>query len=329
MEIRKIFLSVKYFSNKKELTMCEEKNYVFMNGEYVEYQNAKISVRTHAFLYGTSVFEGIRAYWNEEEQQMYAFRAKEHFERIHNSCKIMLMDPQYKVGEMVDIMTNLLRKNAPKTDTYIRPTIYKSAEKVGPCLLDNEDSILMFTTPLGDYVDISKGLSVCVSSWRRVEDNAIPPRAKVGGSYANTALIVTDAKMAGFADAIVLSESGHVTEGSAMNLYLVENGKLVTTKTTDNILVGITRNTIKELAENELGLEVIEREIDRTELYIVDEAFYCGTGAQVSPITKIDNRNIGNGEVGEITKKLQSLYFDVVKGKIPKYKHWCTPVYEK
>jgi branched-chain amino acid aminotransferase len=305
-----------------------QNNYVFMDGEYIPYENAKISVRTHAFLYGTSVFEGIRAYWNEEEKQLYFFRAKEHYERIHNSCKIMLMDPKYSVDELCNITKELLKKNAPTSDTYIRPTIYKSAEKVGPSLLDNKDSILIFTTPLGDYVDISKGLSVCVSSWRRLEDNAIPPRAKISGAYANTALIVTDAKLAGFDDAIVLSECGHVTEGSAMNLYLVENGKLVTTKITDNILVGITRNTIKELAQNEFGIEVIERDIDRTELYIADEAFYCGTGAQVSPITKIDNRKIGTGNVGELTKKLQSLYFDVVKGKVPKYKHWCTPIYD-
>jgi branched-chain amino acid aminotransferase len=303
-------------------------NYVFMDGEYVPYQNAKISVRTHAFLYGTSVFEGIRGYWNAEEKQMYAFRMKEHYERIHNSAKIMIMDPKYSVQEMCDITIKLLKMNAPESDTYIRPTLYKSAEVVGPKLINNPDSFLIFTAPLGQYVDITKGLSVCVSSWRRNDDNAIPPRAKVGGSYANTALIVTDAVRAGFDEAIVLDQAGQVTEGSAMNLYLVENGKLITTKTTDNILVGITRNTIKELAENEFGIEVVEREIDRTELYIADEAFYCGTGAQVSPITSIDHRILGDGNVGSITKKLQNLYFDVVKGKVPKYKHWCAPVYD-
>lgn len=303
-------------------------NYVFMDGEYVPYENAKISVRTHAFLYGTSVFEGIRGYWNEEENQVYVFRMKEHYERIHNSCKIMHMDPKYSVDEMCNITIELMRKNAPKVDTYMRPTIYKNAETVGPKLINNADSFLIFTTPLGNYVDITKGLSVCVSNWRRADDNAIPPRAKISGCYANTALIITDALKAGFDEAIVLSHDGHVSEGSAMNLYLVENGKLITTKTTDNILVGITRNTIKEIALRELGLEVIEREIDRTELYITDEAFFCGTGAQVSPITKIDHRPVGNGQIGPITKKLQDLYFDVVKGKVEKYKHWCTPVYD-
>lgn len=312
----------------EEYKVTEPVNYVLMDGEFVPYENAKISVRTHAFLYGTSVFEGIRGYWNEEEKQIYIFRMKEHYERIHNSCKIMHMDPKYTVQEMCDMTVELLKKNAPTSDTYIRPTIYKNAEVVGPKLINNPDSFLVFTAPLGQYVDITKGLSVCVSSWRRNDDNSIPPRAKVGGSYANTALIVTDAVKAGFDEAIVLSHDGHVSEGSAMNLYLVENGKLITTKITDNILVGITRNTIKEMAEKEFGLEVVEREIDRTELYIADEAFYCGTGAQVSPITSIDHRPIGTGKVGPITKKIQDLYFEIVKGKVDKYKHWCVPVYD-
>lgn len=315
-------------SSKTDDIKKQQTNYVFMDGDYVPYENAKISVRTHAFLYGTSVFEGIRAYWNEEENQIYAFRMKEHYERIHNSCKIMHMDPKYSVQEMCNITIELLKKNAPRTDTYVRPTIYKNAEIIGPKLIDNPDSFLIFTAPLGQYVDISKGLSVCVSSWRRTDDNAIPPRAKISGCYANTALIITDAKNAGFDEAIVLSHDGHVSEGSAMNLYLVENGKLITTKITDNILVGITRNTIKELALRELGLEVIEREVDRSELYITDEAFFCGTGAQVSPITQIDHRPVGNGKVGPITKKLQDLYFEVVKGKVDKYKHWCSSVYD-
>ena len=181
---------------------------------------------------------------------------------------------------------------------------------------------------MGDYIDTSKGLSVCVSNWRRNDDNAIPPRAKVAGSYANTALIVTDARLSGFDDAIVLDQAGKVTEGSAMNLFLVEGDTLVTTQTTDNILVGITRNTIIELAKDVLGLKIEEREISRSELYIADEAFYCGTGAQVSPITSIDHRQVGNGLVDGHTKELQKLYFDVVKGKVDKYKKWCTPIYD-
>ena len=301
--------------------------YVYLNGDYVDIAKASIPVRTHAFLYGTAVFEGIRAYWNEEEKQLYAFRVPEHYERLVRSAKIMHMYPLHTVDEYCEITKSLLKKNNYKEDAYMRPTLYKSAQKVGPGLYDNPDSFMIIANKMGDYIDTSKGLKVCVSSWRRNSDNAIPPRAKVAGSYANAALIKTDAHNAGFDDAIVLDEQGQVTEGSAMNLFLVQNGKLVTTMKTDNILVGITRNTIMALAKDVLGLEVEERAIDRTELYISDEAFYCGTGAQVSPIVSVDGRKLGNGQVGPIAKDLQKLYFDVVKGRVPKYKKWCMPIY--
>lgn len=304
-------------------------DYVFLDGKYVPDEQAVISVKTHAFLYGTSVFEGIRAYWVEEDKQLYVFRMREHFERIKNSCKIMHMHPDYTVDDMCDITIELLRKNAPKRDTYIRPTIYKSShETIGPKLVGIPDALMIFTIPLGDYIDCAKGLKVCVSNWRRSDDNAIPPRAKISGCYANTALIVSDARLAGFDDAIVLKADGHVAEGSAMNLYLMEGNKLITSKPTDDILIGITRNTIKEIAENYLNLEVVEREIDRTELYLADGAFYCGTGAQVMPITSIDNRPIGSGEAPELVTEIQQLYNDLVRGKIAEYKHWCTPVYD-
>ncbi len=300
--------------------------YYFLNGKMVEAEKAMIPVRTHAFLYGTAVFEGIRAYWNDEEKQLYVFRAPEHYERLLRSAKIMYMQSPYTVEEYCKITIDLLKKNAYKQDAYMRPTLYKSAQKVGPGLFDNEDSYMLVSNKMGDYIDTSKGLKVCVSSWRRNSDNAIPPRAKVAGSYANAALIKTDAHNAGFDDAVVLDEAGQVTEGSAMNLFLVQNGKLVTTMKTDNILVGVTRNTVMELAKD-LGIETEERAIDRTELYISDEAFYCGTGAQISPIVSIDNRDLGDGKVGPISKELQKLYFDVVRGKVAKYKHWCMPVY--
>lgn len=303
-------------------------DFVFMDGEYVEADKAMIPVRNHAFLYGTSIFEGIRAYYNEEDGKMYGFRIREHMERILKSAKIMHMSCKYSVDELCEIAKELLKKNNYKTDAYLRPQIYKNAQKVGPGLLDNPDSLLMFTVPLGNYFDTAKGLNVCVSNWRRSDDNAIPPRAKVTGSYANTALIITDAKLAGFDDAIVLSQDGHVTEGSAMNLFLVQDGKLVTSNITDNILVGITRNTIIEIAKEEFGIETIERQIDRTELYISDEAFFSGTGAQVTPIASIDHRKLGDGEVGPISKKIQELYFEVVKGKNKKYSKWCTPIYD-
>jgi branched-chain amino acid aminotransferase len=302
--------------------------FVYMNGEYVEKEKAMIPVMTHAFLYGTSIFEGIRAYYNEEEKQLYAFRVGEHFERLIKSARIVHMTPTNTIEEYCDITKTLLRKNNYHQNAYVRPTHYKSAERIGTSFLHNSDSFLIFTVPMEDYLDTSKGLKVCVSNWRRTSDNAIPPRAKVGGSYVNCALISTDARLAGFDDAISLSEDGTVAEGSAMNLFLVMNGKLVTTLSTDNILQGITRDTIITLAKEVLNLEVDVRVIDRTELYLADEAFFCGTGAQVSPITNIDNRPLADGKVGPISTKLQELYFNVVRGKVPTYKKWCMPIYD-
>lgn len=301
--------------------------FVYMDGTYVEKEKATIPVMTHAFLYGTGIFEGIRAYYNKEEKQLYAFRVPEHYERLLRSAKIMHMEPGHTIEEFCTITKDLIKKNAYQQNCYIRPNLYKSAEKIGPGLMNNPDKFMIFTLAMEDYIDTSKGLKVCVSNWRRNSDNAIPPRAKITGAYANTALIVTDARLAGFDDAIVLTEDGVVTEGSAMNLFIVIDGKLVTTSTTDNILQGVTRNTVIQLAKD-LGIEVEERVIDRTELYIADEAFYCGTGAQISPIVSVDNRNLGDGKVGPIATKLQKLYFDVVCGRVPKYKKWCMPIYD-
>ena len=301
--------------------------YVFLNGEYIEADKAVIPVRTHAFLYGTSVFEGIRAYYNSEEDQLYAFRVKEHYERLMRSAKVMWMKNPYSLEDYCKVTKELLQKNNYRTDVYVRPTLYKSSIKVGPTLTDNEDSFLIFTTPFGNYFEATKGLKLCVSNWRRTSDNAIPPRAKVSGAYANAALIKTDAHESGFDDAVVLSESGQVTEGSAMNIFLVINGTLVTSCTTDDILVGVTRNTVIELAK-ELGIPVKERNIDRTELYNADEVFCCGTGAQIVPVESIDHRLIGNGEIGNITKQVSNLYYNVVRGKTEKFKDWCIPIYD-
>lgn len=300
--------------------------YVFLDGEYIESDKATIPVRTHAFLYGTGVFEGIRAYYNKEEDQMYAFRMKEHYERMLRSAKVMWMESPYTVEEYCQITKDLLNKNGYRQNAYIRPTLYKSSIKVGPSLDNNKDSFLLFTTPLNDYYDASKGLKVCVSNWRRNSDNAIPPSVKVTGAYANASLIKTDALFAGFDDAIVLNDAGQVTEGSAMNLCFVQNGKIVTTNTTDDILVGVTRNTVLEMAKY-LGIPTVERAVDRSEIYVFDEVFCCGTGAQIMPITSIDHRTIGDGTTGEITKKIQELYYNIVQGKISEFKHWCTPIY--
>jgi len=296
---------------------------VYFEGKFVSPEKAKISVSTHAFLYGTSVFEGIRAYWNEKEGKSYIFRPLEHYQRLKQSAKILRIEIKQSPEELVELTKELINLNKPKEDSYIRPIAYKADLRIGPALLNNKDEFCLFALPMGDYIDTTKGISVTVSSWRRVEDNAIPARAKIAGSYVNTALAKTDALLSNFADAIVLDERGHVAEGSAMNLILVRNGKLITSPVTDNILEGITRSTIIQLAKDELGLETEERTIDRTELYIADEMFFCGTGAQISPITSVDYYKIGNGEVGTITTKLKDMYFALVHNQLPKYSNWC------
>jgi len=304
--------------------LIELQELAFFRKEYVNFADAKISVMTHAFLYGTAVFEGIRAYYNKDNGKIYALHVKEHLERLLNSCKIMRMQPYLSVQEMTDILVELLKKNKPTTDTYIRPSWFKDSIRIGPSLVspsgEAEDSFVMTAINLGDYLDTQKGLSVTVSSWRRLSDNAIPARAKVNGSYVNTALAKADAILTGYDDSIFLDEAGHVSEGSAMNLFIVRNGRLVTPQITDNILEGITRKFIVDLAQNELGIKVEQRAIDRTELYIADEAFFCGTGAQIAAIGSIDKYTLGDGKPGPITTKLQELYTNICRGKLDKYK---------
>src|SRR3989338_264407 len=299
---------------------------VYFSGKFVPLREANINIMTHAFQYGTGIFEGIRGYWNTDEKKIFIFRMKEHFIRLKNNCKLLRLELDKSVDELCQITVELMQKNKPTCDTYIRPNVYKAGIIVGPSLINkngkNPTGLSICSMPMGDYVDILKGLHVCVSSWTRVDDNAIPPRGKIQGSYVNTALAKTDALLTGFDDSIVLNSNGHVTEGSAMNLFIVRDGVLITTPVTSNILEGITRTTIIELAKKELGIETEIREIDRTELYVCDEAFFCGTGAQVSPITMVDNRAVGDGKVGSLSKKLQDIYFDVVRGKKKEYLKW-------
>lgn len=303
----------------------------YFNEKFVPISEANINIMTHAFQYGTGIFEGIRGYWNNEEKQMYIFRMKEHYVRLTNNCKILMLELEKTPDELCKLTVDLMKKNKPTCDMYIRPNVYKAGLIIGPSLLNtngrNPTALSIYTVPMGDYVDISKGLHVCVSSWTRLDDNALTPRGKIQGSYVNTAFAKTDALLNGFDDSIVLSQNGHVSEGSAMNLFMVRDGKLITTPVTSNILEGVTRDTIIQLAKNELEMGVEIREIDRTELYICDEVFFCGTGAQVSPITKIDHRKVGNGQIGSISKKLQEIYFEVVRGRKHVYKNWLTPVF--
>jgi branched-chain amino acid aminotransferase len=300
----------------------------YLRGEFLPLAKATLDIRTHAFLYGTSVFEGIRAYWVADQGQILVFRAQEHYARLERSCRILHLQCPISFERILELTGEILQKNQCQSDTYLRPIVYKSDRRIDPFLStpDTQDDFCLFTVPLQQYIDTQKGLHLGISAWRRLDDNMMPARAKVSGAYVNSALAKTDAKLSGFDDAILLSEDGHVAEGSAMNLFLVRNGRLITPSVTSNILEGITRDTVIQLAKQELGLEVEGRSIDRTELYIANELFLCGTATEIAPVTKVDHRIIGNGKMGPLTQKLQALYQQVVRGKLPQYQHWLMPI---
>ena len=302
---------------------------LFMNGEFIPAERGVISVRTHGFAYGTGCFEGIRGYWSKEDQQIYLFRLREHYERLLRSAKILRMELPYTIDQLVDISIELIKRNDQREDVYLRPVVYKADEIIGVRLHNLTDHYILTSEPMGNYVEIG-GLRCGVSSWRRIDDNALPARAKICGSYVNAAFAKTEALQNGFDEAIMLTHEGHVAEGSAENIFVLINGELVTPPPSENILLGITRDTVIKIAQRELGLITRERQIDRTELYIADEIFLCGTGAQIAPVIEVDRRPVGTGKVGPIGQKLQDLYFDIVRGKHLEYsKQWCTPVYSE
>ena len=303
--------------------------HAFFQGQIVPIEQAKISVMTHALNYGTGCFEGIRAYWNARQEQLYLFRLPEHYQRMHRSARILRIDLDYSVEELCQITLDLLRHEGYRQDTYIRPLAYKSEEVIGVRLHDLADDLTIFAVPFGRYIEKEEGAHVCISSWTRVDDNAVPARAKITGAYINSAFSKTDAVLAGYDEALVLTQTGHISEGSAENFFMVRNGQLITPPVTSNILEGITRDTVMELARAEMGLETVERSIDRSEIYVCDEAFLCGTGVQVAAITQVDHHQIGTGAIGPIVNRLRDLYFGVVRGDNPTYRHWCTPVYEE
>ncbi len=296
--------------------------HAFFEGKIVPFSEAKVSIATHAFLYGTSVFGGMRAYWNEEKKKLFVFRPYDHFRRLLNSGRMMCMSINYDEEALIQLTVDLIRIDNWQRDVYIRPTIYKADEGIGVRLHDLRDELSIFVIAFEKYVKNDTNAHLTFSSWRRIDDNVIPARGKIAGAYANSALIKSDANLSGFDEALVLDQNGHVSEGSAMNVFMVRNGVLVTPPVTDNILEGITRQSVIELAKNELGMETVERSIDRTEIFIAEELFLTGTAAQITAATKVDHRPIGRGEMGPVTIKLRKLLDDVLRGRSPKYAHW-------
>lgn len=299
---------------------------VYFNNEFVQLKDAKVSILTHALHYGTGVFEGIRGYWDEAQQDLFLMRQMDHYGRWKKNCGILRIDVPPTAARLCELTVELVKRNQFRSNIYVRPLAYKSAERIG-VNPDDQDSFALIGIPFGDYLPSERGLHAGVVSWRRIEDNAIPGRAKICGAYVNSALAGDEARRNGFDEAIFLTEAGHVAEGATCNLFMVRNGRLFTPPGTENILEGITRDAIMELARRELSLDVVERPIDRSELYICDELFFTGTAVEIGQITQVDHRPVGNGQLGEISSKLRRLYVDATRGRIPHYRKWLTPAY--
>ena len=297
----------------------------YFEGEWVPMRDAKVSIMTHAFMYGTATFEGIRAYWNPEQGKLYGLKIREHVERIRQSCRILLMQDVPSVDELTRLIVETVRRNEFREDVYIRPSFYKSTAAIGVRLHDLANELYIVTLPFGNYIDTDKGCRVMTSTWRRNADVALPARGKIVGGYVNMAFQKSEAELNGYDEAIVLTAEGHVNEASAANVFVVRDGVALTPPVNDDLLEGVTRLALMELLERE-GIPVQVRSINRSELYVADEIFLCGTGVQVSPVIEVDNRPVGSGSIGPIGRLVRDRYFDAVRGRLPEYAHWLTPI---
>ena len=297
----------------------------YFQGRFMPLAEAKIGIMTHAFLYGTACFEGVRGNWNADDGTLYLFRVKEHYQRLRRSCSILRIGLTLSDDELCDITSELVAKAGYTEDVYIRPIAYKSEEVIGPRMHDVADDFLCFVIPFGNYLD-DQGIRCMTSTWRRVDDLGIPARAKVNGLYINSALAKTEALENGFDEAIMLDDRGHVSEGSGENIFIVRDGKLITPPPSDNILEGITRESVITLARDEFGIPTTERSIDRSELYVADECFMTGTAAHLTAVIDVDRRPVGGGVPGDVTKRLHERYYDAMHGREEKYAKWLLPV---
>jgi len=301
--------------------------FAFFGGNIIPYGEAKVGILTHALNYGTAVFGGLRAYWNTEEKQLFIFRPVDHFKRFLQSAQLLCMELPYSAEDLTHHLTELMRKEGHREDCYIRPLAFFADEIIGVRLHDVHPQVSIVAIPFGRYGTNEDGMHVTISSWRRVDDNIIPARGKIAGAYVNSAFAKTDANRAGFDEVIVLNTDGHVSEGSAANIFLYRNGEWATPPITDNVLEGITRRSLMQVMRDDLNWKVVERQIDRTEVYLADEMFFSGTGVQISAITRVDHRKVGTGNLGPNTIVLRNLYSDIVHGRVAKYREWCHPVF--
>ncbi len=300
---------------------------VWFQDRFVQLRDANVNILTHGLNYGTGVFEGIRGYYDAQQGEMFLFRVLDHYERWKQNCGILRINIPASAPELCEITAELCRRNDFHSNIYVRPIAYKSSARIGVAA-DENDAHAIIAMPFGNYFESQRGLKAGVSSWRRIDDNMIPGRAKICGSYVNSVLAGDEARRNGHDEAIFLNQDGHVAEGGTCNIFVVRKGKLITPPVTDNILEGITRAGVMELAQNELGIEVVERSIDRSELYICEEIFFAGTAVEIAPIVQVDHRNVGTGEIGPLTSKIRAVYADAVRGRLPVYKRWLWPAYQ-
>jgi len=297
--------------------------YAFLGGKQLPLAEAKVGIMTHALHYGTAVFEGVRGNWSEKHGKLYVFRLREHYERLLRGSSILKIELPYSVDDLIEITRDLVERNGYREDVYIRPLAFKSAQLVANLKLHEvESDFTLMVQPFGAYIENDGAIRCQTSSWRRPDDTMMPTGVKLSGLYTTGILAKTEAVMAGFDEAIVLNHDGTVSEGTGENLFMVRDGVLHTPSETDNCLLGITRACVIELAQEEFGIEVVERRMHRSELYLADEVFLTGTAAHLTAVGELDNRKIGTGEMGPIAKKLQDMYFDIVVGNNPKYMHW-------
>ncbi len=300
---------------------------VWFQNRFIRLGEANVNILTHALHYGAGVFEGIRGYYDRQARDLFLFRLLDHYQRWKQNCGILRIAVPPSAEELCEITAELCRRNDFQTNVYVRPIAYKASARIGVAADDN-DAYSIIAIPFGSYFENTKGLKAGVVSWRRIDDTMIPGRAKICGSYVNSVLAGDEARHNGHDEAIFLNQDGHVAEGATCNIFMLRKGKLITPPATDNILEGITRASVMELARNELGMDVVERSIDRSELYVCDEVFFVGTAVEVAPIVEVDHRPVGKGEMGPVTEKIRSLYGDAARGRIPAYRHWLWPVYK-
>jgi branched-chain amino acid aminotransferase len=298
----------------------------FFKDRVVPYSEAQVGLLTHALNYGTGVFAGIRGYWNEDLGKLLVFRLPDHVRRLHESARLLRMELPLSEAATASAVIELLMAEGLKEDCYVRPLAFYGDEVIGVRLHGLTPFLSIVAMPFGLYIDKADGAHCTVSSWRRPDDNVIPARGKITGCYANSALAKSDAELSGFDEALLLNRAGYVSEGSGENIFLVRRGVVATPSLNQSVLEGITRRSLITLLREEMGLTVEERPIERSELFVADEVFLTGTAAQVTAVTRIDHRAVGTGSLGSVTDRLRKLFFDVVRGRVEKYRAWCTPV---